>query len=207
MTPLDAMKQALEYAENQCGDKCNPEYNPCWAREVAYGLKSAIEQMEDAEPVGYLLKAMPIFQERLLPEQNPDKWTALYTAPVAPEFTCPYCKHEQPYAEISCHNCNAKYTIDAVSPEGWRPIETAPKTGRTVLLGSFNLHGNWRTLRGQWYSKELIAEEWSELDDDSDPADLEGWYETSVEAEDIPNCWLTEPTHWMPLPAAPEYGK
>ena len=39
-----------------------------------------------------------------------------HSAPAAPEFTCPYCKHEQPYAEISCHNCNAKYTIDAPKP-------------------------------------------------------------------------------------------
>lgn len=86
----------------------------------------------------------------------------------------------------------------------WQPIETAPKTGRTILLGYYNSHGNWRTLRGQWYSKELIAEEWSEIDDESDPAELEGWYETAVEPDDPPNCWRTEPTHWMPLPLPPE---
>lgn len=82
--------------------------------------------------------------------------------------------------------------------EGWQPIETAPKTGCTLLLGYPNSLGNWRTTRGQWMSEEYIAENWE------DPEDVEpGWFETSVEADDLPNCWCIEPTHWMPLPAAP----
>ncbi len=89
-------------------------------------------------------------------------------------------------------------------PEGWQPIETAPKTGRTILLGYFNSHGNWRAMRGQWFSQEEINETWEEPEDCDG---LEGWYETSVEADDVPNCWLTEPTHWMPLPAAPQPGE
>lgn len=82
----------------------------------------------------------------------------------------------------------------------WQPIETAPKTGRTILLGYYNSHGNWRTMRGQWFSQEAINETWEEPEDCDG---LEGWYETSVEADDVPNCWATEPTHWMPLPGAP----
>lgn len=80
----------------------------------------------------------------------------------------------------------------------WQPIETAPKTGRKVLLGFVNSHGNWRTMLGLWISKEEIL---NELEDD----DLfdEGWYEISVEADDTPNCWLTNPSHWMPLPPPP----
>lgn len=85
----------------------------------------------------------------------------------------------------------------------WQPIETAPKTGRTVLLGYFNSHGNWRTMRGQWFSQEVINETWEEPEDYDG---LEGWYETSVEADDVPNCWATDPTHWMPLPAPPKLG-
>ncbi|CAB3959435.1 hypothetical protein LMG7053_05923 [Achromobacter ruhlandii] len=47
-------------------------------------------------------------------------------------------------------------------------------------------------------SDECIAESWEE------PDDIEaGWFETAVEAEDVPNCWPIDPTHWMPLPAAP----
>ena len=83
----------------------------------------------------------------------------------------------------------------------WQPIETAPQTGRTILLGYLNSHGHWRTMRGQWFSKEEIAETWEEAEACEE---LEGWYETSEEADDIPNCWATEPTHWMPVPKAPD---
>lgn len=80
----------------------------------------------------------------------------------------------------------------------WQPIETAPKTGRSLLLGHFNSAGNWRTLRGRWFTKAQIEYEWENGDDFE-----EGWFEESVEADDIPNVWATTPTHWMPLPAAP----
>lgn len=80
----------------------------------------------------------------------------------------------------------------------WQPIETARKTGCTLLLGYPNSLGKWRTVRGQWMSEAYIGEYWE------DPDDVEpGWFETAVEAEDIPNCWPITPTHWMPLPAAP----
>lgn len=79
----------------------------------------------------------------------------------------------------------------------WQPIETAPKD-KTILLGHRNSHGHWRTLRGEWFSQEEIDELWE------DPDGVEpGWFETSVEADDVPNVWHTNPTHWMPLPAAP----
>lgn len=91
--------------------------------------------------------------------------------------------------------------VPSYDVEKWQQIETAPKTGKTILLGYFNSHGNWRTLRGQWFSQEAINETWEEPEDCDG---LEGWYETSVEADDVPNCWATEPTHWMPLPAAPK---
>ncbi|MEI7297335.1 hypothetical protein WCQ02_34860 [Paraburkholderia tropica] len=88
----------------------------------------------------------------------------------------------------------------AVAPEiaAWQSIETAPKDGRTVLLGYLNEAGKWRTVRGQWMSEAYIAEYWE------DPDDVEpGWFETSAEADDVPNCWRVEPTHWMPLPVSP----
>lgn len=82
----------------------------------------------------------------------------------------------------------------------WQPIETAPKDGRTILLGTYNSHGNWRTMRGQWMSLDYIAEYFEEPDDVE-----EGWFETCVEADEPPNCWPVAPTHWMPLPAAPRH--
>lgn len=81
----------------------------------------------------------------------------------------------------------------------WQPIESAPKDGRSMLLGHFNTAGNWRTLRGRWFSAEKIEYEWENADDFE-----AGWYEESVEADDIPNVWATSPTHWMPLPNPPE---
>lgn len=88
-------------------------------------------------------------------------------------------------------------TAPTQEADGWMPIETAPKDGRVLLLGYYNAHGNWRTLRGEWVSADQIAEYW---DEEAEP----GWYETSVEAEDPPNAWATNPTHWrtMPAPAA-----
>ena len=83
----------------------------------------------------------------------------------------------------------------------WQPIETAPKNGRTILLGYYNRAGSWRTVRGQWMSEEYINENW----DNPDDADaIFGWYETSEEAEDAPSAWKITPTHWMPTPPPPE---
>jgi len=79
----------------------------------------------------------------------------------------------------------------------WQPIETALKTGRTLLLGFFNERGKWRTLRGEWFSREIIDQEWENAEDCE-----EGWYETPVEGEEE-YLHRTHPTHWMPLPAAP----
>jgi hypothetical protein len=80
----------------------------------------------------------------------------------------------------------------------WQPIETAPKTGCAMLLGYESKHGVWRIVLGKWISKEEIEAEWDQ------PEDFDaGWYETSFEADDVPNCWPVSPTHWMPLPARP----
>lgn len=82
--------------------------------------------------------------------------------------------------------------------QGWMPIESAPKD-KTLLLGYRNSHGHWRTLLGEWFTREEIDEYWE------DPDGVEpGWFETSVEADDVPNVWRTNPTHWMPLPQPPK---
>lgn len=94
------------------------------------------------------------------------------------------------------------FTLTAVPPaptEQWMPIADAPQDGRTLLLGYFNSHGKWRTLRGQWMSEDYIAEYWEEPDG-VEP----GWFETVVEHDDIPNCWPTDPTHYQLLPSPPQ---
>jgi hypothetical protein len=80
----------------------------------------------------------------------------------------------------------------------WQPIETAPRD-KQLLLGFRNSMGNWRTVKGRYYTQETIEMDWEE--GDSCP---EGWYETSTISDDIPNCWFFDPTHWMPLPQPPE---
>lgn len=79
----------------------------------------------------------------------------------------------------------------------WMDIETAPQDGRTLLLGYFDIAGKWRTIRGEWLSQDHIYE-YAEDPDCMSP----GWHETTVEDDDG-KCWPIDPTHWMPLPAAP----
>lgn len=81
----------------------------------------------------------------------------------------------------------------------WQPIETAPKNGRTLLLGYYNQCNKWRTVRGQWFSQEQIDDEWEEAE-----GATPGWFETSAEADDVPSCWAITPSHWMTLPRAPQ---
>ncbi|WYX26499.1 hypothetical protein WJ969_13865 [Achromobacter xylosoxidans] len=102
------------------------------------------------------------------------------------------------FAGMEQGQTNAQENTANRAAAGWLPIESAPKTGRTLLLGYWNSHGKWRTVRGQWISAEYIAEHWEEPDDAE-----EGWFETAVEAEEAPNCWRITPSHWQPLPAAP----
>ncbi|WP_173011188.1 hypothetical protein [Achromobacter xylosoxidans] len=52
---------------------------------------------------------------------------------------------------------NAKHNAAIRAGASWQPIESAPKTGCTLLLGYWNSHGKWRTVRGQWISAEYIA--------------------------------------------------
>lgn len=83
-------------------------------------------------------------------------------------------------------------------PTGWMPIESAPKD-KVLLLGYFNESGKWRTVRGEWFCQEEIDDQW-EFPENGSP----GWYETCVNADEPPNCWPIEPTHWMPLPTPPK---
>jgi len=50
---IEAMKQALEALEEACRDRCNAEYNPCYARTAITSLRQAIEQAEKQEPMAW----------------------------------------------------------------------------------------------------------------------------------------------------------
>lgn len=78
-------------------------------------------------------------------------------------------------------------------PEGWRPIESAPRDGTKVDLW---LDSGRRIADAEWGLPEIIE------DDDADE-DEEGWitdygFRTYCIGED------ERVTHWLPLPAAPK---
>lgn len=83
---------------------------------------------------------------------------------------------------------------------GWQPIETAPKTGRIVLLGFCNANGKWRGVRGCWVSQET-ADEWAEWSDEEVECSA-GWYEHADSPEEI-GYWPVTPTHWALMPEKP----
>jgi hypothetical protein len=83
----------------------------------------------------------------------------------------------------------------------WQPIETASQDGRWLLLGYRNVAGKWRTVTGQYFTRTQIDDEWDEPES-GEP----GWYEVSENAEDAPNCWPIEPSHWMFMPSPPVVG-
>lgn len=88
----------------------------------------------------------------------------------------------------------------APAREQWQPIETAPKDGRKLLLTYKNSSGLPRIVVGGWVTDEEAAET------DEDGVGLEaGWYERIDNWGDYYQVSINEgePTHWMPLPAAP----
>jgi hypothetical protein len=68
--------------------------------------------------------------------------------------------------------------------DGWRSIETAPKDGASILAVVSGTH----VATGLPFTPEVV---WWESG---------GWW-GAMWHDDLPGGW--EPTHWMPLPAAP----
>lgn len=85
--------------------------------------------------------------------------------------------------------------MDNLQP--WRPIESAPKDGRCVLLTYKNALGKTRVVIGAFESV-LKADEFEDETGNqamSDPA----WHETSWVSEEAHHV-EEDPTHWMPIP-------
>lgn len=104
------------------------------------------------------------------------------------------------------------YTADAASvlrerlaqpeqePVAWQLIETAPKTGKKVILFYLNRNNFPRTVMARWLTDDEAAET------DTDCVGLEGgWYECIDNWDDYTEVSIHEgePTHWMPLPSYP----
>ncbi|MBN3270161.1 hypothetical protein CUR95_24175 [Bordetella bronchiseptica] len=73
-------------------------------------------------------------------------------------------------------------------PAGWKPIESAPKDGTTVILGRDM--GAFGFIRGYGYFAG------------TEGAFVSGWVSKGF-CEPHGNLGLANPTHWQPLPAAP----
>jgi hypothetical protein len=89
------------------------------------------------------------------------------------------------------------------TPAGWQSIESAPKS-KTVLVGYPNKLGNWRTVKASFYPAGTLemSEESPGYYDSDDEFAAEGWYE-ETETHEFVLPLEVDPTHWMPLPAAP----
>jgi hypothetical protein len=96
-------------------------------------------------------------------------------------------------------NLNADRAIPSpgkAEAERWQPIETAPKDGTEILLT------NGKTVaEGQWCDEEPYIREYRDADgrwiDQQESDGFEGWMDWS-------GGMKPDPTHWMPLPAAPQ---
>ena len=91
-----------------------------------------------------------------------------------------------------------RLNVDAITGVGgWRPIETAPKDGRAVLLHNNSAPGSpsghmescegYNTVVGEWWGGE----------------DTPGKWMCYMDAIEDPRCPF-DPTHWMPLPQPPK---
>lgn len=88
----------------------------------------------------------------------------------------------------------------ALAQDSWQPIATAPQTGRKVILFYLNRNSLPRTVMARWLTDEQVEEI------DGDGVGLKaGWYECIDNWDDYTEVAIYEgePTHWMPLPAAP----
>jgi hypothetical protein len=90
---------------------------------------------------------------------------------------------------------------DALAQDPWQPITTAPKTGRKVILFYLNRNNLPRTVMARWLTDEQAAET-----DGDDVGLVAGWYECIDNWDDYTEVAIYEgePTHWMPLPKAPQ---
>lgn len=89
-------------------------------------------------------------------------------------------------------------TQAAAEPEGWQPIDTAPK-GVKILVAYKNSLGNWRRVLARWYGEDELESCDSDNESGFAPA---GWYEESETQEDI-RVTDESPEFWHTIPAPP----
>lgn len=70
----------------------------------------------------------------------------------------------------------------------WKPIETAPKDGKKILVGCWDMN-KWECEVSHWTSAVF-----TEYDSDEEQEYI-GW---------VPMVGVNGPSHWMPLPEPPK---
>lgn len=93
------------------------------------------------------------------------------------------------------------------TPQGWQPIETAPEM-RKVMVSYVNVLGKRRCVLACYYLANSLEmhDDYAEVGTYDDATGNsyapEGWYEEHESEHPIMRL-EAEPTHWMPMPAAP----
>ena len=95
------------------------------------------------------------------------------------------CKHAGWCTEVYCQGIPV--FRNQYKPEGWQPIETAPKDGTAIMLGA-----RW----GAWIGKYLPIYQ-------SGYKPENPWSSLMLNHDHLSEKRYS-PTHWMPLPAAPK---
>jgi hypothetical protein len=132
----EVVKQALDFAESICGGRCNAEYNPCEARDLAEEFRNALDAAEKVEPVAWKFTldgcAQVVLDEDVdthIYKNGIPLYTALRSALDAAEKVEP---------TVECVTSSEPYCwmLDTAEPIGTTPVSFTyqPKWGFTFPL-------------------------------------------------------------------------
>ena len=77
MNSRELLQQALEFAERICGDRCNAEYNPCEAKDLAEAIRAHLAK--EPEPVAWIqYEDGAVRMTTGDVTHRPGEWTPLY---------------------------------------------------------------------------------------------------------------------------------